>query len=313
MARSSRFAFGEPVTVSLLPDWIRQIEPQSPEDACFFAGAALSAVHPVARSNHPLGRLWRQRLALRATVRLITAGGCTEDEAALRDACYLRRLEDDPGPASRVLLAWRSLTEPAKINLPDTAAHLADLLEVRASDELTSILATATAPGQGTWSAISAATAIIAVSLASNSGDRNLALWLADIVLAHSLNWPAPVPLLALCIRFADLKDAPHEPRALLTAISSAYARAAANAIDLHCELASRARKLLAVARKLRSRHVPTTINLLLREDALPADLPIDEGKTGNSLAIQQLFDRLVELGAVRELTGRTTHQLYGL
>ncbi|TJX52708.1 MAG: DUF1403 family protein, partial [Mesorhizobium sp.] len=35
--------------------------------------------------------------------------GRTEDEAALRDAWYLRQPGDDPGPAGTILAAWKRL------------------------------------------------------------------------------------------------------------------------------------------------------------------------------------------------------------
>jgi len=309
MARSSRLALDKLLTIPAIPDWIRQTQPQTAEDASFFAGAALVALHPIAQSDHPIGRLWRQRLALSATMRLVAAGGLIEDEVALREAYCLYRPGDDPGPGGRILLAWRALTEPSTSDLPNTAKRLAALLELHVSDSLMDLLAAAPAPGQGVWSAISTTAAVFATSLASDSSDRSLALWLADIVLARSLNWPAPVPLLALSIRFADLSCPPHDPRELLAVVSSAYVRAAADAFDLHYDLACRARTLLAIAPKLRSRHARTTVDLLLQEDALPAA----EGKTASSRANRHLFNRLVELGVVRELTGRASSQLYGL
>ncbi|WIW50394.1 DUF1403 family protein (plasmid) [Bradyrhizobium sp. 62B] len=79
----------------------------------FFAGAALAAIHPIARSEHLLGALWRDRLALADAAALTRHAGRSEDEAALRDAWYLRRQTDDPGPGGRLLKAWRHLGERA--------------------------------------------------------------------------------------------------------------------------------------------------------------------------------------------------------
>ena len=69
-------------------------------EAGFLAGAALAALNPIARAEHPLGGLWRQRLALANQAVLARQGGRTEDAAALRDAWYLRRDGDDPGPGA---------------------------------------------------------------------------------------------------------------------------------------------------------------------------------------------------------------------
>ncbi|WP_425964240.1 DUF1403 family protein [Rhizobium nepotum] len=74
-----------------------------------FVGAALGGIHPIARSHHPLGQLWRQRLALQSAEAIVRLQGRTEDAAALRDHFYLTRPGDDPGPAGRLLQAWRAL------------------------------------------------------------------------------------------------------------------------------------------------------------------------------------------------------------
>ncbi|MGY3413105.1 hypothetical protein ACVWZV_009271 [Bradyrhizobium sp. GM5.1] len=50
-------------------------------------------------------------------------------------------------------------------------------------------------------------------------------------------------------------------------------------------------------------------VAILLMEDAQPAGA----GKTASDRSMRRLFDRLVALGAVRELTGRTAFRLYGL
>ena len=95
-------------------------------------------------------------------------------------------------------------------------------------------------------------------------------------------------------------------------ALLAAQARAALRAIDLSAELGRRAEKLLAVAPKLRAKGAKTVVDHLLSEDALVASR--GDKTTGMSdRGLRRLFDRLVELGAVRELTGRPTFRIYGL
>jgi hypothetical protein len=48
---------------------------------------------------------------------------------------------------------------------------------------------------------------------------------------------------------------------------------------------------------------------ILLVEDAQPATA----GKAASDRSTRRLFERLVSLGAARELTGRPTFRLYGL
>ena len=112
MASRPRISFSAPPTVPPFPGWARaRTVPKGAEDAAFLAGAALAALHPIACNDHPLAGLWRQRLALANAAVLARHAGRTEDETALRDAWYLRREGDDPGPAGRLLKAWRRLAE----------------------------------------------------------------------------------------------------------------------------------------------------------------------------------------------------------
>ena len=65
---------------------------------------------------------------------------------------------------------------------------------------------------------------------------------------------------------------------------------------------------LRAVAPKLRAKGAGKAVEMFLARDALvPAALPLSDR------AARRLCDRLVDLGAVRELTGRATFRLYGV
>ncbi len=278
----------------------------------FLAGAALAALHPIARDEHPLGGLWRQRLALGNAAVLARQAGRTEDAAALRDAFYLRRDGDDPGPAGRILKAWRWLGERAAMRPDDWMLKLSARLELRHDDALEDVVSVATRLATGEGSAVAAAAEVAAASLRFRPDAEALALWLADAVLAHRLNWPAPVPMIAGEMRRSELRAAGRHggaDRAWLTACSLAYARACGAAADLYAELARRAERLLAVAPQLRGREADLMIAILIGEDALAART----GKTVTDRSSRRLFDRLVALGAVRELTGRPTFRLYGL
>jgi hypothetical protein len=90
----------------------------------------------------------------------------------------------------------------------------------------------------------------------------------------------------------------------------AAQARAALHAIDLSADLGRRAEKLLAVAPKLRAKGADIVVERLLCGDAMVASDPV-AGMSDRGL--RRLFDRLMELGAVRELSGRPTFRIYGL
>ena len=148
-------------------------------------------------------------------------------------------------------------------------------------------------------------------------GDRGgagelLAVWLADSVLAQKLKWPFALPLLAAPLFASAGRRAATErgDGAETARVLFAWAKAAAHACDLAAELRRRAQKLAEAAPKLRAKGAKAALQALLDQDLLAAATPI----AGLSeRGTRRLFERLVALGAIRELTGRATFRLYGL
>ena len=62
-------------------------------------GAALAAIHPIARAEHPLGLLWRQRLSLSNAAAVARQVGRTEDEADFATPGISRATATIPDPA----------------------------------------------------------------------------------------------------------------------------------------------------------------------------------------------------------------------
>src|SRR5690606_30031460 len=96
-------------------------------DSAVIAGAALATLDALVRRRERWAGVWRQRLALAAAAQTARALGRAEDEAALRDALVFTRPVDfiaeaaTPGPAGRLLLAWRGLAaRPAQELLTQT-------------------------------------------------------------------------------------------------------------------------------------------------------------------------------------------------
>jgi hypothetical protein len=138
---------------------------------------------------------------------------------------------------------------------------------------------------------------------------------LADSVLAQRLRWPFALPLLAASLvsgagrRAGGLDDSPEGVET--TVVAFAYAKAAAQACDLSADLGRRAQRLFEAAPKLRAKGAPAALRALLDDDSLSASSKI--GGQISERGARRLFDRLVALGAIRELTGRATFRLYGL
>ena len=94
--------------------------------------------------------------------------------------------------------------------------------------------------------------------------------------------------------------------------IAAAYALAAGDAHALALELSRRSQKLLTVAPQLRAKRASRVVELLLAEDCVaPSRVAKIAGLSDRGA--RRLFDRLVDLGAVREMSGRPSFRLYGL
>jgi hypothetical protein len=163
-----------------------------------------------------------------------------------------------------------------------------------------------------------AALAFSALPDAPAASSEIFALWVFDLTLALRLRWPRAVPLIATKLLDPTLRSpgGGRRPRPGDTvwpnAAAGAIALAAASALDLAADLARRSNTLIAVAPKLRSKPAQKIVDLLLAQDCVsPAEAARHAPMTGR--AAPRLFDRLVLLGAVRELSGRPAFRLYGL
>ncbi|SDR59558.1 Protein of unknown function [Rhizobiales bacterium GAS113] len=305
-----------PLTPRPLPSWARPAlgPPEGEEDAvdaAFLAGAGLAALDSIVRSDAPWAGAWRQRLALRCAAASCQMAGRREDEAALRDAWCLRRPDQDPGPAGRMLGAWRRLARSSFSGELVSDAAAAFGLPHEGVLQMLTIQGLATSDRPALVAAAEAATLV----MAGRPEREILGLFIADAVLAQRLRWPVAVPLLAGQILHPALKTGTNGRRPRpgdsdwLRSANLAFARAAASACDLAAELARRAEKLQAVAPKLRAKGAGAVIAAILNDDALTAS------RIGSmsDRALRRLFDRLVTLGAIRELSGRETFRLYGL
>lgn len=300
-----------------VPAWARvKKAPASATDAAFSAGAALGALDALVRAEPGFAGVWRQRLALSAAAATARLVGRREDEAALRDAWCFRVPGDDLGPSGQILAIWRQQAQRttgwSARTIADAAAAFGIDLEGRAGEVAGDLDACAQQEG----SALSAIATLTEGVVSQLPHAELLALLLADLLLAERMRWPVPVPLLMTQIGHAVLRVG--EPRRRPRpgegdwprTIATAYALAATVALDLAADLQRRAAVLQAVAPKLRAKGAENIVEALLDDDALtPASAP----GSMSDRALRRLFDRLVQLGAVRELSGRPAFRLYGL
>lgn len=287
-----------------------------PVEAAFMAGSALNRLDDLVRSDAPWLGAWRHRLALKAAAGMVQLAGRREGEGELRDAWYLRRPGDEPGPAGDAVLAWRRLA--GRSHVPDGAslgaiARLAGLGTLADADRLAeSIAALIHADGPAPLIAARAADTVIA----HTRNGEPLAWWLADLVLSMRMRWKVAVPLLATQVHSPLLRQGRAKSRlrpgeeGFGHACLIAAAAGAAEACQLAAAMAVRAQRLAQAAPKLRAKGAGEAVALLLDDDAVPGTLTT---RHMSRWASRRLFERLEPLGAVRELTGRSAFRLYGL
>lgn len=321
-----------PAPMATVPAWLRRAIPDAQslagndvDDVALTAGAAIGALDAAVRRQERWAGAWRQRLALSAAAVTAKQAGRVEDGNALRDAVLLTRPGDflSVGPAGSMLLAWRRLagTPAEKLLTEASISAVLDDLGLRRDHDAVGELADdlrQLAANTGTVE-----TLVGAFAAAERYGiGRVLGAWLADALLAQRLGWTHAIPLLGGEEALAVGTGRPRRPvTAALAAgaetesdraksLLAAQARAALRAIDLSVELERRADRLLAVAPKLRAKAANAVVEKLLSDDAIVASEKIS-GMSDRGL--RRLFDRLVELGSVRELSGRSTFRIYGL
>jgi hypothetical protein len=312
-----RQAFSPPAPI---PSWARASGRAGERQPLFAAGASLALLDAHLRRDPPYAGAVRQRLAVHSAAATAKILRLNADAAALRDLRFA--VGDELGPAAKLLSLWSDLAgrppslDPGRIGEaaarldltpPDPHALVADLRQiVKSVDNPVSSAAKA------------AASAFEAFAVENAPEAEVFALWIADLILALRLRWPRPLPLIATRILDPGLRSEgggrrtrPNEPAWSKTA-AAGIALAAPSALDLASALARRSDTLLAVATKLRSKSASKIIDLLLAEDCVsPAEAARQAPMTDR--AARRLFDRLVALGAVRELSGRPNFRLYGL
>ncbi|MEM8959828.1 MAG: DUF1403 family protein [Pseudomonadota bacterium] len=287
---------GDHETLPRMPSWVTWARLETPGDVAFLSGAVLSHLHLVLSRDDVPQSLFRARMALRAAEACVTHQGRPERAAELRDAVAFLQSGDSPGPAGEITLSWhRAVERPVSVK----ALHRA-LSEIDADQ-----IAVWLDAGQG--APVPRAASVLQAVLADRPRDPATALILAEAALAKALGWSHVLPLLALGLKRADLRKSGDELR---LACHRAILAAAAQATQEAADLARRAARLNEVAPKLRAKGSDEAVALFLSQDAV-APTALTSLRSGR--AARRFCDRLVELGAVRELTGRDTFRLYGI
>lgn len=291
-------------TIPRMPDWVTSGRLETPEDVAFLSGAALNHLHLVSGRAEVPQSLLRDRLALRAAEACVAFSGRPERAGELRDAVHLLRPGDLPGPAGEICLAWRRAVErPVSVKALARALTNVEPDQIEPGQIEPGQIAAWLDAGQG--GPVSRAAMVLEAVLCEAPRAEAPALILADAALAQTFGWDHVVPLLAAGLKRADLHKRGDDLR---FACHRALVASVVEAVRLAADLARRAAHLMVVAPKLRAKGAGAAVEMFLTRDAIaPSALPLPDR------AARRLCDRLVDLGAVRELTGRDTFRLYGV
>lgn len=277
-----------------IPAWITSAQAKSLEETAFLSGGALNHLCVMLATTDIPQALLRERLALRAAEICVAISGRPERAAELRDEVHLLRAGDLPGPAGETYFAWRRAVErPISVQ---TLHRALPAINVHLIDELFDLCR---------GSPMTHAATIMEKVLTEVPRSEVAGLILTDAALARALGWDHVLPLLALGLKRTDLRKRGDDLR---MAYYRAVVTSVIEAVRLSADLTRRAAQLRTVAPKLRAKGAGEALKMFLTQDAIaPTALPLSDR------AARRLCDRLVNLGAVRELTGRDTFRLYGV
>lgn len=299
-------------SIRMPPRWVTSVQRQDTDSVAFSSGAALAMLDVVL--GYPgttlPGALLRDRLALDAAVACLKLEGRNETASDIRDAVCLARAGDALGPAGDMFVAWRKL---ARVNLAAGGWK----------DRVRKVLPGAVAKAMPDFSSpagtpVAQASQILSDMLRQFPREEAAASMLADLTLARAVGWDRPVPLLATHLARRDILAIVDGEDDVLPRVHLAILAACDGVIRIAADLDRCAAKVQMIAPKLRAKGSDEALALFLSHDAVSSSGMLSPTIKGTSVAMtdraaRRLCDRLVELGVVRELTGRATFRLYGV
>lgn len=300
----------------ILPYWIMDGSAAiTAENAGFASGSALALLHAALNDpnlNVP-SNLLRNHFALNAAVHCLRLVRMRFSKADLLDAYHLTRPGDERGPGGDMLAFWLKACS-IKIGTKGWQNRVMKLVPDHMGEDVYGWL-DFVRDGSEPQSPVAAAAALLRIVQQAYPDNEAIAFLLADIRLAHDLRWPSAFPFFGQHLTGKDFKA---DEDVFLVDCHRTVSTTAQDAVRQAYKLARRSACLQDIAPKLRAKGADAALQLFLSEVAVtPSSMLSPKIKGTNismtSRAARRLCDRLVDLGVVKELTGRPTFRLYGL
>lgn len=304
------------IPAPILPNWVLDgTAAETPEYAGFASGSALALLHATLHNpniNVPT-KLLRQQFALKTAIACLKFERRSDDEGQLLDAYYLTAPGDARGPGGDMLAFWfdacaisfrgRGWQNRVLELLPEYIRE--DAIRWLEPDEGNSAIC----------SPVAEAAKCLGQVIEKYPHEEAVAFLIADITLSKRLGWTRAFPFFAHYLKKRQLQNNTEQ---LLVDCHLVIAGTAEKIIRVAHDLARRAERLKAIAPKLRAKGSDQAVELFLSELAVsPSGMLYPKIKGSNVSMTQRsanrFCDRLVDLGVVRELTGRSTFRLYSV
>lgn len=300
----------------ILPNWVLDgTVAVSLENAGFASGSALALLHSTL--NNPSiptpTKLLRNHFALKSAIACLKFERRSDDEGQLLDAYYLTAPGDARGPGGDMLAFWLNACS-ISMRGRGWQNRVIDLLPDHLRDDVHEWL-DFDWNGSDVCSPVASAVKKLTQVIEKHPDEEAVAFLIADITLSKALGWAHPFPFFAYYLKRKHLLN---EDGDLLLDSHLAMAKIAQDILRSAHDFARRAEKLNAVAPKLRAKGSDQAVELFLSELAVSPQSMLSPKIKGTNVTMTprsagRLCDRLVSLGVVRELTGRSTFRLYGV
>ncbi|MFK7877044.1 MAG: DUF1403 family protein [Paracoccaceae bacterium] len=315
----------QPATVSddlinlpKLPTWVTSGRAETLETVTFRSGVALTVLDAlVSDPRHGVPtKLLGNRLAVKTATATSKLEGRLAREADIRDAYHLTPAGEARGPDGDLLAFWRDAAR-LKLTGHDWRGSVQGLVGAAFAGDVLGLVAAGAdrAKSQGP---LAGCVAVMRAVLEVDDRAERIALLLSDIVVARALNWTSVLPVTAQHLTKTMLRDLIADRQVSDLKVQVSLLISIEGTIRLGSDLANKAAALRAITPKLRAKGSDAAVTLFLSEDAVAPSTTLSPTIQGTTIAMtdraaRRFCDRLVELGVVRELTGRPTFRLYGI